>query len=67
MEPKEGQIIKSCLDGMDYTIKRIVNGMVVLDCKSESKQIMTTIDTLNIRSFYQKMEPNEIHKSSRSE
>ena len=63
MKTREGEFIKSCLDGMDYTIGRIVNGMVVLDSKSGNKQILTTIDTLNIRSFYQKIEQNEIQKS----
>ena len=63
MQTREGEIIKSCLDGMDYTIERIVNGMVVLESKSGNKQILTEIDTLNIRSFYQKIEPNEIQKS----
>jgi hypothetical protein len=63
MKMREGEIIKSRLDGMDYTIKRMVNGMVVLDSQSGNKQIITTIDTLNIRSFYQKIEGNEIQKS----
>ena len=60
MKTREGEIIKSCLDGMDYTIARIVNGMVILNSKSGNKQILTTIDTLNIKSFYQKIEQNEI-------
>ena len=47
MQTREGEMIKSCLDGMNYTIKRIFNGMVVLESKSGSKQILTEIDTLN--------------------
>jgi len=62
MQTREGEMIKSCLDGMNYTIKRIFNGMVVLESKSGSKQILTEIDTLNIRSFYEKIERNEIQK-----
>ena len=63
MQRKEGDIIKSCLDGMNYTIKKIVHGMVVLESKGGNKQILTEIDNLNIGSFYQKIERNEIQKS----
>ena len=62
MQTREGEMIKSCLDGMNYTIKRIFNGMVVLESKSGNKQILTEVDTLNIRSFYEKIERNEIQK-----
>ena len=62
MQTREGEMIKSCLDGMDYTIKGIFNGMVVLESKSGNKQILTEVDTLNIRSFYEKIERNEIQK-----
>ncbi len=62
MQTREGEMIKSCLDGMNYTIKRIFNGMVVLESKNGNKQILAEIDTLSIRSFYQKIERNEIQK-----
>ena len=62
MQTMEGEMIKSCLDGMNYTVKTIFNGMVVLESKSGNKQILTEVDTLNIRSFYEKIERNEIRK-----
>ena len=63
MKTREGEMIKSCLDGMDYTIERIVNGMAVLHSKNGNKEILTEIVTLNIGSFYQKIERKEIQKS----
>ena len=38
MQTMEGEMIKSCLDGMNYTVKTIFNGMVVLESKSGNKQ-----------------------------
>lgn len=54
METKQGDKVKSVLNGEDYTIKRIVNGMVVLESSNGKKQIMTGIDSLKI--FYKKKE-----------
>jgi len=54
METKQGDRVKSVLNGEDYTIKRIVNGMVVLESSNGKKQIMTGVDSLKI--FYEKKE-----------
>ena len=54
METKQGDKVKSVLSGEDYTIKRIVNDMVVLESSNGRKQIMTQLDSLRI--FYKKKE-----------
>jgi len=54
MKTKEGDIFKRDLDGEEYTIKKIVNRMVVLESKDGKKQILTEIDTLQLKSFYEK-------------
>jgi len=54
METKQGDRVKSVLNGEDYTIKRIVNGMVVLESSNGKKQIMTGVDSLKI--FYERKE-----------
>ncbi len=53
MKTKEGDIFKRDLDGGDYTVKRIVNGMVVLESEDGKRQIFTEIDNLQLKSFYQ--------------
>ena len=60
MQTKEGDIFKSCLNGMEYGIKKIVNRMVLLESKDGRKQILTEVDSLKIKSFYQKLEQNKI-------
>lgn len=54
METKQGDKVMSVLNGEDYTIKRIVNDMVVLESCNGKKQIMTELDSLKI--FYKKKE-----------
>jgi hypothetical protein len=54
MKTKEGDIFKRDLDGEEYTIKRIVNRMVVLESKDRKRQVLTEIDNLQLKSFYQK-------------
>ncbi len=59
MQTKVGDIFKSALDKSDYIVKRIVNSMVVLETRDGQKQILTGIDSLAIKSFYQrKNEPD---------
>ncbi len=60
MKTKEGDIFKSVLDGTEYTIKKIVNRMVVLESIDRKKQILTEVDNLKLESFYQKREANEV-------
>jgi|GEM_PF-798081 signal peptidase I len=54
MKTKEGDIFKRGLDGEEYTIKRIVNRMVVLESKDGKRQVLTEIDNLQLKPFYQK-------------
>lgn len=57
MKIREGDEVKSDLDGEDYMIARIVRNMVVLKSKDGEKEIITGIDSL--RTFYKKKEePN---------
>lgn len=57
MKIREGDEVKSDLDGKDYMIARIVHSMVVLKSKDGEKEIITGIDSL--RTFYKKTEePN---------
>ncbi len=53
---KEGDIFESLLDGTVYTVKNIVNKMVVLGSRKGDKQILTGIDTLKIKSLYRQKE-----------
>jgi hypothetical protein len=58
MKPKEGDLFISALDGDEYTVKQIVQYMVVLESKDGQKQILTGIDGLG--SFpYRKKEDLE--------
>ena len=54
MQTKEGDIFKSVLDGKEFTIKKIVNRMAVLESKDGRRQILTEVDNLKLKSFYQK-------------
>ncbi len=56
MNVREGDEVRSDLDGQNYTIERIVHSMVVLKSKDGEKEIITGIDSL--RTFYKKKEPN---------
>lgn len=63
METKKGDIFKRDLDGQEYTVKRIVNRMVVLESKDGKRQILTGIDNLQLKSFYQQRRNIEAFKS----
>ncbi len=52
METKDGDIVKSFLNGNDYKVKRIVNSMVVLESEDGQTQILTEVGNLNL--FYEK-------------
>ena len=54
MEAKEGDIFKSTLDGAEYTVKKVVNSMVVLESEDGQRQILTGIENLSL--FYKKKE-----------
>jgi flagellum-specific peptidoglycan hydrolase FlgJ len=54
MKTKDGDTVKSCLNGNYYKVKRIVNSMVVLESEDGQSQILTEVENLNL--FYKKKE-----------
>ncbi len=56
MGPKVGDIFKNALDGAEYTVKRVVNSMVLLESQDGKKEIVTGVSSLSIKSFYQRKE-----------
>ena len=54
MKTKDGDTVKSVLDGNDYKVKRIVNSMVVLESEDGRTQILTEVENLSL--FYKKKE-----------
>ena len=54
MKTKDGDIVKSTLNGNYYKVKRIVNSMVVLESEDGQSQILTEVENLNL--FYKKKE-----------
>jgi hypothetical protein len=59
VEAKEGDIFKSTLDGAKYTVKKVVNSMVLLESQDGKKKIMTGVSSLSIKSFYEKKEDTD--------
>ncbi|HUL23665.1 MAG TPA: hypothetical protein VLZ10_19575 [Thermodesulfobacteriota bacterium] len=55
MKAKDGDTVKSFLNGNYYKVKRIVNSMVVLESSKDGQsQILTEVENLNL--FYKKKE-----------
>jgi len=54
MKAKDGDTVKSLLNGNYYKVKRIVNSMVVLESKDGQSQILTEVENLNL--FYKQRE-----------
>ena len=54
MKAKDGDTVKSFLNGNYYKVKRIVNSMVVLESEDGQGQILTEVENLNL--FYKKKE-----------
>lgn len=52
MKTKDGDTVKSTLNGNYYKVKRIVNSMVVLESDDGQTQILTEVGNLNL--FYKK-------------
>jgi len=52
MKIKDGDTVKSFLDGNYYKVKRIVKNMAVLESEDGQSQILTEAETLNL--FYNK-------------
>ena len=57
MKPKVGERFISILDGVLYTVKKVVHEMVVLESRDGERQILTSVESL--RSFYAKKEDTE--------
>jgi hypothetical protein len=56
MQTKVEDIFKRCLNGSEYIVKKIANKMAVFESKNGKSQILTGIDNLGIKAFYQKEE-----------
>ncbi|HSB06303.1 MAG TPA: hypothetical protein VLK23_14030 [Thermodesulfobacteriota bacterium] len=56
MEIRERDVFRDSSDGVSFTVKKIVNNMVVLESQDGKRQILTEIGTLKLRSFYLKEE-----------
>ncbi len=56
MDIREGEVFRHSLDGVNFTVKQIVNNMVVLESHDGKRQILTGVDTLKLKSFYLKRE-----------
>ncbi len=56
MGVKPGEIFKNSVDGVNFTTKKIVSGMVVLESQDGRRQILTGAHTLTSTPFYQKKE-----------
>ena len=56
MKAKVGDIFRSLLNGSVYIVKKITNKMVVLESQNGKSQVLTEIDILESKLFYQKEE-----------
>jgi hypothetical protein len=54
MKTKDGDIVKSFLNGNYYKVKRIVKSMVVLESEDGQTEILTKVENLNL--FYKRKE-----------
>ncbi len=59
MDIREGEVFRNSSDGVRFTVKKIVNDMVVLESQDGKRQILTGVDTLKLKSFYLKGERKE--------
>jgi len=54
METKEGDTVRSILNGVEYKIKKIVEKLAVLESRDGKSKIITEVDALKI--FYRDKE-----------
>ena len=59
MDISEGEVFRNSSDGVIFTVKEIVNNMVVLESQDGMRQILTGVDSLKLESFYLKGEHKE--------
>ncbi len=60
MDIKVGDTFKHSLNGVDFTVKRIVNDMVILESRDRNNQILTGVNSLKLESSYLKKENKEL-------
>lgn len=54
MKTKEGDTVRSILNGIEYKVKRIEKSMAVLESQDGKSKVVTEVDTL--RLFYREKE-----------
>ena len=54
MKLKDGDTVRSLLNGKSYKVTRVVNSMAVLQSEDSQSQILTEVENLNL--FYRKEE-----------
>ena len=54
MKTKDGDTVKSILNGKNYKVKKIVKSMAVLQSEDGQSQILTEVENLDL--FYRKEE-----------
>lgn len=54
METKEGDTVRSILNGIEYKVKKIVENMAVLESQDGKSKIITEVGTLSL--FYREKE-----------
>jgi len=54
MNIKQGEIFKNSTDGVDFTVKKVVRDMVILESQDGKRQILTGVHTLTSKSSYLK-------------
>ena len=59
MNITEGEVFRNTTDGVDFIVKKIVNGTVVLQSQDGKRQILTGVHTLTSTPFYQKRREEE--------
>ncbi len=52
MKTRDGDTVKSLLNGKSYKVRKIVNSMAVLQSEDGQSQILTEVENLNL--FYRK-------------
>jgi hypothetical protein len=54
METKEGDTVRSIINGIEYKVRKIVKSMAVLESQDVKSKIVTEVDTLKL--FYREKE-----------
>lgn len=54
METKEGDTVRSILNGVEYKVRKIVKSMAVLESQDGKSKVVTEVDALKL--FYREKE-----------